>query len=89
MHRKIKLVGSPKKSKKVGRKWMCLFLDRNPEIRCKKVQNLSVNRALYSNPAVFKKWFEQYQGELERLNISSPEQIWNCDETGCQDVPKE
>ena len=35
------------------------------------------------------KWFEQYQGEIERLNISSPEQIWNCDETRCQDVPKE
>ena len=29
------------------------------------------------------------KGELERLNISSPEQIWNCDETGYQDVPKE
>ena len=41
-----------------------------------------------SNSAVFKKWFEQYQGELEKLNISSPEQIWNCDETRCQDVPK-
>ena len=68
---------------------MCLFLHRHPEVRCKKVHNLSVNRAMCSNPVVFKNWFEQYQGELERLNISSPEQIWNCDETGCQEVTKE
>ena len=40
------------------------------------------------NPAVFKKLFEQYKRELERLIITSPEQIWNCDETGCQDVPE-
>ena len=68
---------------------MWLFLHRHPEVRHKKAHNLLVNRAMCSNPAVFKKWFEQYKQELESLNITSPEQIWNCDETGCQDVPKE
>ena len=50
---------------------------------------MSVNRAVCSNPAIFKGWFEQHKRELERLNITSPEQIWNCNETGCQDVCKE
>ena len=39
-------------------------------------------------PHSVQKWFEQYKRELERLNITSAEQIWNCDETGYQDVPK-
>ena len=41
------------------------------------------------NPAVIKKFFDQYQGELQCLKIDDPKQIWNVDESGCQDVPKE
>ena len=89
MCKKIKFKGFPKKNKnnkKAGRKWMRLFLSRHPEVRHKKAQNLSVNRAMCSNPTVLKKWFEQYKRELD---ITSPQQILNCDETGCQDVSKE
>ena len=26
---------------------------------------------------------------MKDLNVQSPQQTWNCDENGCQDVPKE
>ena len=42
-----------------------------------------------TNPAVIKKFFDQYQSELQHLKIDDPKQIWNVDESGCQDVPKE
>ena len=42
-----------------------------------------------ANPATMQKFFKQYQDSLKELKIESPQQIWNCDETGCVDVPKE
>ena len=38
---------------------------------------------------MIKKFFDQYQSELQHLKIDDPKQIWNVDESGCQDVPKE
>ena len=68
---------------------MCHFLCRHKEIRIKKAHNLSVNHAMCANPAVFNQFFKQYEAEMKCLNIQSPQQIWSCDESGCQDVPKE
>ena len=68
---------------------MKFFFRRHPEVRVKKVHNLSVNWAICANPAVIKKFFEQYQSELQCLKIDDPKQIWNVDESGCQDVLKE
>ena len=34
-------------------------------------------------------FFNQLEQVLSNLNIVNPQQIWNCDESGCQDVPKE
>ena len=65
------------------------FLKHNPEVRIKKVHNLSVNRAMGANPEVVRKFFDQLEQVLYDLNIVNPQQIWNCDESGCQDVPKE
>ena len=42
-----------------------------------------------ANPATMQKFFKQYQDMLKELKIESPQQIWNCDEMGCVDVPKE
>ena len=42
-----------------------------------------------ANPEVVRKFFDQLEQVLSDLNIVNPQQIWNCDESGCQDVPKE
>ena len=60
--KKKKTKKKQKKNKKAGRKWMRLFLSRHPEVRCKKAHNLSVNRAMCSNPAVFKNGLNNIKG---------------------------
>ena len=42
-----------------------------------------------ANPEVVRKFFDQLEQVMSDLNIVNPQQIWNCDESGCQDVPKE
>ena len=34
-------------------------------------------------------FFDQLEQVLSDLNIVNPQQIWNCNESECQDVPKE
>ena len=70
-------------------KWLKFFFWHHPEVRVKRAHNLSVNRAMCANPSTIQKFFKQYQDMLKELKIESPQQIWNCDETGCVDVPKE
>ena len=48
-----------------------------------------MNRAMGANPEVVRKFFNQLEQVLSDLNVVSLQQIWNCDESGCQDVPKE
>ena len=36
-----------------------------------------------ANPEVVRKFFDQLEQVLSDLNIVNPEQIWNCDESGC------
>ena len=55
----------------------------------KKSRNISVNRTLCANPATVNKFFDQYKEVCERNNIDSPLYIWNCDDSGVQNVPKE
>ena len=42
-----------------------------------------------ANPTMINRFFDQYESLLKKLNIDSPRQIWNCNESGCPDVPKE
>ena len=85
----ITYLGLVKQTKCTGKKWLKFFFRRHPEVRVKNAHNLSVNHAMCANPAVIKKFFNQYQSELQCLNITDPKQIWNVDKSGCQDVPKE
>ena len=84
-----KIKGFSKKKKKAGRDFLKGFLQRNPEIRIKKVHHLSMNRAMGANPEVVRKFFNQLEQVLSDLNIVNPQQIWNCDKSRCQDVPME
>ena len=80
------ITGFGKQTKHAGKKWLKFFFRRHPKVRVKKAHNLSVNHAMCANPAVIKKFFNQYQSELQCLNITDPKQIWNVDESGCQDI---
>ena len=42
-----------------------------------------------ANPMTIANFFTQYQGVCDEYNIDSPLYIWNCDESGVQDIPKE
>ena len=48
-----------------------------------------MNRAMGTNPEVVRKFSNQLEQVLSDLNIVNPQQIWNCDESRYQDVPKE
>ena len=82
--------GFSKTSGRAGRDWLQSFLRRHKDIRVKKGKNLSINRAMCNNPVNINKWFDLYEATLDRLGIRDcPDQIWNLDESGFQDVPKE
>ena len=83
------IIGFSVKYSSAGKKWLKSFFWHHPEVRVKHAHNLSVNRAMCANPATMQKFFKQYQDTLKELKIESPQQIWNCDEMGCMDVPKE
>ena len=42
-----------------------------------------------TNPITIGAFFTQYHQICEDFDIISPMYIWNCDESGVQDVPKE
>ena len=80
---------SPTK-KIAGRKWLRGFLDRNPVLNKKVAFNLSLHRAQCANPAQVEKWFDLYESWVDKWDLKfKPFQIWNIDETGLADVPKE
>ena len=72
-----------------GRKWLCGFLLRHPDITLKKAHNLSIARAMGANPNVIGKWFKLLKDVEDTAGIISPDQLWSGDETGIQNVPKE
>ena len=42
-----------------------------------------------ANPAKINEFFDQYEKVLKEIGITFPENIWNCDESGVQDIPKD
>jgi hypothetical protein len=73
-----------------GRTWAKNFLKRHKELRKKKTIGLSINRAMGANRSVINSWFGLYKRTLEELGLSNqPSHIWNVDESGMCDVPKE
>ena len=79
---------SPTK-KMAGRTWQRYFFKRNPEVRMKMSQNLSIARAMGANMVQINKFFEEYRGWLADWKLEyAPNSIWNVDECGIGDVPK-
>ncbi|XP_065662731.1 uncharacterized protein LOC136085358 [Hydra vulgaris] len=77
-------------SKKItGYYWFQGFLNRFPDISTKKTENLSAARAMGMNKTQVMKWFDLYEGLVQRLDIKdSPRHIWNVDETDVMNIHK-
>jgi hypothetical protein len=73
---------------RAGKTWFANFLTRNEDIGLKKGADISIYRAFSANKKSIDAWFQMLLGVCIHEDISSPENIWNVDETGCQDVPK-
>ena len=76
--------------KKAGRAWRKGFMCRKPCLRKKNAQNLLAARAMAVNPVQVDKFFELLKQWVRDWEIEfKPNNMWNVDETGISDVPKE
>ena len=72
-----------------GRTWFKYFLRRNPEVKAKMSQNLSIAQAMGANSVQINKFFDELRNWLTQWKLEySPNSIWNVDECGLGDVPK-
>ena len=70
-----------------GRFWFRHFLSRFADLALHKPEGLSAARAMGCNEEVVSQWHATYQKTVFDLGINDrPSHIWNCDESGLQDV---
>ena len=75
--------------KTAGQKWLQGFLKRKPNLHRKNSQNISAARAIGTNPVQIEKFFELLVQCVRKWKIEFlPNNIWNIDESGLQDVLK-
>ncbi|CAH0717720.1 unnamed protein product, partial [Brenthis ino] len=68
-----------------GRKWLKMFLARNPSISKRKPQLMNPARAQKMNKPIVKNHFEEVKKLYEELDIiAHPERLYNMDEKGCR-----
>lgn len=80
------LHGFSVKKRRAEQVWFENFMRRNPDLSQRKPEARSAARASGINPTVIKKWFQEYEDLLSKLEIKDvPSHIWYCDETGVQD----
>ena len=71
-----------------GKAWWLGFLSRHPDLKLKNAENLDLTRAADCNESNISLWHQQYKNLLLEYNITSPEYICNCDESGFSLQPK-
>jgi hypothetical protein len=78
-------------TKMAGRDWVDRFMKRNRKILVeKKVTNIARHRALCANENVMDVWFQRYTNLIKNdLQINNPMYVWNIDECGLQNIPRE
>ena len=77
-------------NKKACRYWLKGFLDRWPKLRKKNAKNLSIYCARCANPVVIARFFNDLKKWMRESKVEyKPFNIWNVDEIGVGDVPKE
>ena len=76
--------------KMAGPWWLKGFLQRWPDLKKKNAKNLSLHRAACANAYQVAKFFSLYRQLLAKFELEyKPCNIWNIDETGIPDIPKE
>jgi hypothetical protein len=78
-------------TQRAGRDWTRRFLKRNREnLVIKKSTNIAKHRAICANEKTLSSWFSNYHDLIvNQLEINNGSNIWNVDETGLQNVPKQ
>ena len=61
---------------------MYCFLRRHPDLKEKKAELIQLSRASACAPEVLEAWYKDFDKMLKENNITSPSQIFNCDESG-------
>ena len=77
MYRRKTLTGSPDPTRATRRIKPC------------KARNLSIARAMGANRMVISQWYSLLKEVMDKVDITSPEEIWSGDETGIENMPKE
>ena len=73
-----------------GKWWLDGFLKRWKSLRKKNAKNLSLHRAQCANAYQVAKFFKLYRTLLNKYDLNyKPFNIWNIDESGIPDMPKE
>ena len=65
-----------------GRTWFYGFLRRHPDLKMSKAEKLEISRAMACSEESVMSWFQEFRSILAEYNINSPDQIYNCDESG-------
>ena len=75
--------------KRADRTWLKYFFHRNPQMKAKMSQNLSIFRAMGENKVKINQFFNELRDWITNWKLEySPNSIWNVDECGLGDVPK-
>ena len=83
-------LGFSKEKEVASRYWFKGFLKRYQQLKKKVCKNLSSHRGSGLNDNQVDKFHNLYEQIMEENDLEyRPFNIWNVDETGCQDVPKE
>ena len=69
-------------------KWFQGFMTRHPELKMANAKEISIYRAMAPTERNIEVFFNSFEDLVREHNITSPDQIWNIDETGLQDQPK-
>ena len=70
------------KDNKPGKAWWYGFLAGHPDIKLIYVKKLEFSRAVSFSERAISNWYVKFHEALEKYQITSPRQIFNCDESG-------
>ena len=79
--------GFNNETRMAGRKWTKGFMSRHCDVSLHTSSDVSVYRNFSANESTVNKWFDLFEKILTAKGVSDPVHIWNCNESGVQDVP--
>jgi hypothetical protein len=76
-----KKIDHPFQNNTAGKKWLCGFLQRNPNLSIRSPEPTSLGRAIGINEPTIQSFMNLYRSELDKERFT-PDCIYNVDETG-------